>query len=229
MREKKSKPNSSSLKKTQNPLNFSPTLELEEGLGYPAVLVAGVDEVGRGCLAGPVVAGAVLLPSCVDFDAHPWLRKIHDSKKLSPQVREELAPLIHQWALATGIGMATEAEIDQFNIFHASHLALIRAVQALQVKPQQILVDGKFLPKSGFAAPAVAVVKGDQKSLSIAAGSIIAKVWRDQVMDELERKYPGYGFVTHKGYPTPAHAKALKELGVSIVHRRSFKTVAELL
>lgn len=229
MREKKSKSISVVSPKIKKTLDFSPTLELEMSLGFPRALVAGVDEVGRGCLAGPVVAGAVILPDPVDFEEQPWLRKIHDSKKLTPQVREELAPLIRQWALATGIGVATEAEIDELNIFHASHLALIRAVEALRVKPDQILVDGKFLPKSGFSAPAVAVIKGDQRSLSIAAGSIIAKVWRDQLMDDLEREYPGYGFMAHKGYPTPAHSKALKELGVTRVHRRSFRTVAELL
>jgi ribonuclease HII len=207
----------------------TPSLEYETRLGFPDVLVAGVDEVGRGCLAGPVVAGAVILPAKIDFEEHPWLLKIHDSKKLTPHLREELAPLIQSWALATGIGMATEEEIDRLNIFHASHLALIRAVEALQVKPQQILVDGKFLPKSGFSAPATAVIKGDQKSLSIAAGSIIAKVWRDQIMDDLEVKHPGYGFAAHKGYPTPAHAKALKQIGVSSVHRRTFKTVAQYL
>ena len=207
----------------------TPHLEYEIQLGFPQVLVAGVDEVGRGCLAGPVVAGAVILPSQIDFEAHPWLLKIHDSKKLTAQVREELAPLIQSWALATGIGVASEEEIDRLNIFHASHLALIRAVEALPVQPQQILVDGKFLPKTGFSAPATAVIKGDQKSLSIAAGSIIAKVWRDHVMDDLELKYPGYGFATHKGYPTPAHAQALKKIGVSSVHRRTFKTVAQLL
>jgi ribonuclease HII len=206
-----------------------PNLEYECQLGFPKIRVAGVDEVGRGCIAGPVVAGAVILPAKIDFEAHPWLLEVDDSKKMTELQRSRIAPLIDQWAPAVGSGLASVEEIDQFNIFHASHLALIRAVQALSISPQKILVDGKFLPKQGFSAPATAVIQGDQKCLSIAAASVVAKVWRDQHMEKLHLEYPAYGFSKHKGYPTPAHARALKEAGVSGVHRRSFKTVSALL
>lgn len=206
-----------------------PNLEYECQLGYPVVGVAGVDEVGRGCIAGPVVAGAVILPLQIDFKKDPWLLEVDDSKKMTVEQRDRIAPLIEKWALASAIGLATVEEIDQINIFHASHLALIRAVKALSVPPQQILVDGKFLPKQGFPAPATAVIKGDQKCLSIAAASVIAKVWRDRHMEELHAQFPEYGFSKHKGYPTPQHAQALKNVGVSRVHRRSFKTVSALI
>ena len=206
-----------------------PNLEYECQLGYPAVVVAGVDEVGRGCIAGPVVAGAVILPLYIDFEKDSWLLEVDDSKKMSADQRERIAPLIYQWAPAVGIGCASVEEIDEVNIFHASHLALIRAVQALKTKPQKILVDGKFLPKQGFSAPATAVIKGDQKCLSIAAASVVAKVYRDEMMLQLDQKFPEYGFAQHKGYPTPQHARALKKGGVTEVHRRSFKTVSALL
>ncbi len=200
-----------------------PGLEYEKKAGFPRVYVAGADEVGRGCLAGPVVAGAVILPTQVNYEDHPWLEEVNDSKKVTPLVRERLAPLITKWALATGIGIATVEEIDEINIFHASHLAIMRAVNALRVKPNHVLIDGKFLPKQGISIAASAVVKGDQKCLSIAAASIIAKVWRDQHMMELDQKFPDYGFAQHKGYPTVAHSQALKKQGVTEVHRRSFK------
>ncbi len=206
-----------------------PNLEYECQLGYPTVVLAGVDEVGRGCIAGPVVAGAVVLPPHIDFTKDSWLLEVDDSKKMSASQRERIAPLIYQWAPAVGIGLASVDEIDEINIFHASNLALIRAVKALQIAPQKILVDGKFLPKQGFSAPATAVVKGDQKCLSIAAASIVAKVWRDEYMLQLHQKYPEYGFSQHKGYPTPQHALALKRVGASAAHRRSFKTVSAVL
>ncbi len=205
-----------------------PNLEYECQLGFPNVRVAGVDEVGRGCIAGPVVAGAVILPSCIDFDQDPWLHEVDDSKKMSAEQRDRIAPLIYRWASSVAIGVASVEEIDQINIFHASHLALVRAACALGVVPSHVLVDGKFLPKKGFPAPATAVIKGDQKCLSIAAASIVAKVWRDAYMLELDRQFPAYGFSQHKGYPTPQHARALKAVGISAVHRRSFKTVSAL-
>jgi ribonuclease HII len=206
-----------------------PHLEHENQLGYPAIQLAGVDEVGRGCIAGPVVAGAVVLPRFINFKAHAWLEEIDDSKKLSATQRARLAPLIFGWALSVGVGVASVQEIDELNIFHASHLAMIRAVEALKVRPQALLVDGKFLPKQGFSVPATALIQGDQKSLSIAAASIVAKVWRDEYMVAMDSQYPVYGFLKHKGYPTPDHAQALKKHGVSEIHRRSFKTVAVLL
>jgi ribonuclease HII len=215
------------------PLKILPTLEHERALGAPEVLVAGVDEVGRGCLAGPVVAGAVILPR--EFyisDALPEeLRAVRDSKLLTPEKREKLAPWIRSHALAWAIGEATVAEIDTINIYHASHLAMVRAVQGLSQKPAIALVDGNALPK-GLAPIGLrgqTLVKGDMKSLAIACASILAKVHRDALLDEFETRYPGYGFGAHKGYSTPAHQRALRERGALEVHRRSFAPVAEVL
>ncbi|MCM2324561.1 MAG: ribonuclease HII [Oligoflexia bacterium] len=187
--------------------------------------VAGVDEVGRGCLAGPVVAGAVILPAVIDYAAYPWLADITDSKNLSPKAREQLAPLIEGWAVGAAVGHATVEEIDRINIYHASHLAMERAVAALGVRVEHVLVDGNAIPKA-LRCPSTAIVKGDLKCLSIAAASIIAKVWRDRLLTELDARYPGYGFAIHKGYGTPAHLEALKSLGACAVHRRSFAPVA---
>lgn len=205
-----------------------PTLEEEYRVGYPSLLVAGVDEVGRGCIAGPVVAGAVILPLVVDYESEPWLSEVTDSKELAATVRERLAPKIWAWALSAATGLSTVEEIDKINIFHASHLAMTRAVQGLNVRPQHLLIDGKFLPKQGLSAPASAIIKGDLRCLSIACASIIAKVWRDHLMEELDQEFPGYGLAQHKGYPTPEHAKALQKLGALRIHRRSFKTVSEV-
>lgn len=211
-----------------------PTLEWENRVGYPHVIVVGVDEVGRGCLAGPVVAGAIALPLAIDFKAHPWISEIKDSKGLKPEARERLVPLIQGWALAYGIGQASVEEIDQINIYHASHLAMVRAIEVVRASlkshslEQHLLIDGKFLPKQ-LPCPATAIIKGDQQSLSIAAASILAKVWRDQHMVELDCQYPGYGFSVHKGYATPSHSRALKQNGVCKIHRRSFAPVAALL
>ncbi len=211
-----------------------PDLHFEYQAGYhpsPDLyrVIVGVDEVGRGCLAGPVVAGAVALPAHLDLGlqclkSHP-LAQVRDSKRLTTARRETLAPHIHQWAAKTGIGIATVEEIDQINIFQASHLAMVRAIQALNLPETHlfhILIDGKFLPRSGLPAPATAIIQGDQKSFSIAAASIIAKVWRDQQMHLLDQQYPGYGLSQHKGYPTALHIEALEQKGMSAIHRRSF-------
>jgi len=211
--------------------NSTPDTEWEVRVGYPNRIVVGVDEVGRGCLAGPVVASAVVLPSVIDLVRNPWLEKINDSKKLSPEMREELSPRIQDWAFSFGIGLASVEEIDRINIHHASHLAMMRAIDALnfakkRLLPEHVLVDGKFAPK-GLSCGATAIIKGDSKSLSIACASIIAKVWRDQHMAELDSQFPGYGFAVHKGYFTPVHIKALHEKGVCDIHRRSFRPVAE--
>jgi len=205
-----------------------PGLEYERKAGYPKFTVAGSDEVGRGCIAGPVVAAAVVLPSKIDFEKDPWLRDVNDSKGVAPSIREQLVPKIQSWAMSTSVGWASVEEIDQINIFHASHLAMIRAVQALSVAPKHLLVDGKFLPKQGFSMPATAVIQGDSQCLSIAAASILAKVWRDRLMGELDQQFPGYGFAKHKGYPTVAHTLALQKMGITPVHRRSFRTVSAL-
>lgn len=206
-----------------------PTVDFEIQAGYPLHTVVGADEVGRGCVAGPVVAGAIILPAVIDWERDSWLKSVADSKLLSEDERERLAPLISGWAFACAIGVATVAEIDEINIFHASHLAIVRAIQNLGVQPRHILIDGKFLPREGLMAPATAIVKGDQKCLSIAAASIVAKVWRDRHMADLDSKYPGYGLAKHKGYPTPAHSQALRKQGACEIHRRSFKTVSDLL
>ncbi len=206
-----------------------PSLDYEKRAGYPLIGVAGADEVGRGCLAGPVVAAAVLLPPEISYEQHPWLVEVNDSKKVTAVMREKLAPWIVGWAASSAIGIATVEEIDQINIFHASHLAIQRALEGLKIRPRHILVDGKFLPRQSLVAPATAVIQGDQKCLSIAAASIIAKVWRDRYMVELDRQFPVYGFSQHKGYPTPAHCQSLLAHGICEVHRRSFKTVAALV
>jgi ribonuclease HII len=183
--------------------------------------LAGVDEVGRGPLAGDVVAAAVILDP-----ARP-ISGLRDSKKLSAQRREELAVLIMERALAWAVARASVAEIDELNILQASLLAMHRAVRALEPQPSYVLVDGNRLPRWEYAAEPV--VKGDDRVPAIAAASILAKVQRDRELVALEQQYPGYGFAAHKGYPTAAHLKALQTLGVTPVHRRSFAPVRALL
>jgi len=183
-------------------------------------LIAGVDEAGRGPLAGPVVAGAVILPEWIRKRSKLWL--VRDSKKLNAAQREELFDLIFQEAVAVGAGEADSKEIDDLNIFQASLLAMERAVKSLSVAPDFALVDGICRIE---AVPSRAVKKGDLICLNIAAASIIAKVTRDRRMLEFDRNYPGYGFALNKGYATAAHLKALAELGPCGIHRRSFEPV----
>lgn len=203
-------------------------LEIETSLGYPKKLIAGVDEVGRGCLAGPVVAAAVILPKRINLLENPWLEKVNDSKLLDPKVRQELVPFIRKWSFAYSIGVASVDEVDDLNILHASHLAMVRAVQDLFEKPDHVIADGKFIPKA-MGVPVTPVIKGDSLSLSVASASILAKVWRDQKMEELDREYPGYGFSSNKGYPTREHLKGLSIRGITPIHRRSFRPVANFL
>ena len=184
-------------------------------------LLAGVDEVGRGPLAGDVVAAAVIL-----VPERP-IKGLRDSKKLSAAQRESLAPAIRERALAWSLARASVAEIDELNILHASMLAMRRAVEALSPQPQYVLVDGNRLPCWEY--PSEPVVKGDDRVPAIAAASILAKVQRDSEMVALDRQFPGYGLARHKGYPTRAHLTALRELGVSAIHRRSFAPVRDLL
>jgi len=183
-------------------------------------IVAGVDEVGRGPLAGDVVAAAVILG-----DSSP--AGLTDSKALSPRQRERLAETIRSEAVDWSLGRATVAEIDELNILQASLLAMWRAVEGLSVQPSLVLVDGNHLPRWSYEARAI--VKGDLIEPAISAASIVAKVTRDSEMVILDDQYPGYGFATHKGYPTKAHLAALASLGVSPVHRRSFGPVKRLL
>lgn len=185
------------------------------------LMVAGVDEVGRGPLAGPVVAAAVILDPQNPIDG------LMDSKKLTEARREALSKVIKQCALAWSLGRAEVEEIDRINILQASLLAMQRAVAGLAVRPDKALVDGNKLPK--LDCPAEAIVKGDSKIPAISAASIIAKVARDTEMLELDAKYPGYGLAKHKGYPTKLHIQALSELGVSPIHRLSYRPVRQFL
>ncbi|NLL18478.1 MAG: ribonuclease HII [Clostridia bacterium] len=189
----------------------------ERRLGSPEIMIAGVDEAGRGPLAGPVTAAAVIL------DPQILLPGLDDSKKKSPKERELLAGLIQEKSLAFSIGWATVEEIDCLNILQASFLAMKRAISGLSVKPDHVLVDGWEI--KGLGIPQTAVVKGDRVSASIAAASIVAKVARDQLMEEMAELYPQYGFHQHKGYPTKEHYAALAKYGPSPLHRRSFKGV----
>ena len=190
-------------------------------IDYHGPGLAGVDEVGRGPLAGDVVAAAVILDP-----ARP-IAGLRDSKKLSAPRREALALCIKEQALAWAVARATVAEIDQLNILQASLLAMHRAVRALCPQPAYVLVDGNRLPRWDYASEPV--VKGDDRVPAIAAASILAKVQRDSELVALERQYPGYGFAAHKGYPTAAHLEALRTLGVTPVHRRTFGPVRALL
>ncbi|MSR12325.1 MAG: ribonuclease HII [Gammaproteobacteria bacterium] len=187
----------------------------------PGLLCAGTDEVGRGPLAGAVVAAAVILNP-----AQP-IAGLGDSKQLSEKQREQCYGQILQFAVAFAIGRASVIEIDRLNILHASLLAMQRAVEALSTQPEFVLVDGNRCPLWRYRSQAV--VKGDARVAEIAAASIVAKVTRDREMRLLDAEYPGYGFARHKGYPTPQHLLALQELGPCPIHRRSFAPVAQLL
>ncbi len=179
--------------------------------------LCGVDEAGRGPLAGAVYAAAVILPQ-----SHPIVG-LNDSKKLSARQRERLFAEIKTYAVAWAVASASVAEIDKLNILWATMLAMKRAVEALPVVPQEVLVDGNRTPD--LAIPARAIVQGDATVPVISAASILAKVSRDREAMELEHRYPGYGFARHKGYPTPEHLEALKRLGPTPVHRQSFSPV----
>lgn len=185
------------------------------------LMIAGVDEAGRGPLAGPVVSAAVVLPSDFPIDG------ITDSKKLSPKKRDLLFDVIMDGATAVGIGMADAEEIDRENILQASLLSMARAVQGLSVAPDYLLIDGIF--KIPYDTGQLPIKKGDSKSISIASASIIAKVTRDRMMLEYHQKYPEYGFNGHKGYPTKAHRQAIAKFGPCPIHRRTFKGVIEYL
>ena len=177
-------------------------------------VICGVDEAGRGPLAGPVCAAAVILPKGLEIPG------LTDSKKLTDKKRRELFPLIQEQAIAYGIGFATEQEIDEINILQATFLAMQRALNQLTVKPDLALIDGNR--EKDFGLPVKTVVKGDSLSANIAAASILAKVTRDNLMQEMAETYPQYGFEIHKGYGTKAHYAALREHGACPIHRMSF-------
>lgn len=200
----------------------SRTLRRERALWREGVaLIAGVDEVGMGPLAGPVVAAAVILPPKVRIDG------VRDSKRLSARARERLASEISAAAIGVGIGTADVLEIDTWNIFQAGLRAMARAVAALPAMPQHLLVDARAIPDCPIQQ--TSIVDGDASVYSIAAASIVAKVHRDAVMHTLAERYPGYGFEQHAGYATRAHLDALRRLGPCPAHRRSFAPVRELL
>lgn len=188
--------------------------------------IAGLDEAGRGAWAGPVVAGAVILP--LDrFDLAHALRGVNDSKQLTPAEREALLPAILETAVAVGVGHAAQGEIDALGIVPATRRAMQRALDVLPVAPDALLVDGRAL--LAFALPCLALVRGDQQSLSIAAASIVAKVTRDRFMDSLDDLFPQYGFREHKGYGTPQHQGALRHFGPCAAHRLTFAPLRALL
>jgi ribonuclease HII len=182
--------------------------------------IAGVDEAGMSPLAGPVVAAAVILPKGARI-AH-----VDDSKKLSPKQRDELAPEIKRAAIAWSVAFVEHDEIDRINIYWAGILAMRRAVEGLSSAPEHLLIDARKLKECPL--PQQAIVRGDSKSLSIAAASILAKTARDRRMAELDLRHPGYGFAIHKGYPVRAHREAILRLGLTSIHRRSFPRVLEL-
>ena len=189
--------------------------EIEKDLNQQGFeILCGVDEAGRGPLAGPVCASAVILPQGLEIPG------LNDSKKLSDKKRRELMPVIKEQALAWGIAFASEEEIDDINILQATFLAMRRAMDQLSVRPDLALIDGNR--ETDFGLPVKTVVHGDSLSANIAAASVLAKVTRDDLMIELAEKYPEYGFEIHKGYGTKAHYAALEKYGPSPIHRRSF-------
>ena len=194
---------------------------MEPDLYVPEGRVAGVDEAGRGPLAGPVIAGAVIL------DPEKPIAGLRDSKRLSASRRDELYDQIRERALAWAVGRAEVEEIDRINILQATMLAMRRAVEALQPFADHALIDGNRCPD--LYCTAQAIIKGDSKVLAISAASIVAKVTRDREMVELDRSYPGYGLARHKGYPSKAHIEALESLGVTPVHRRSYAPVRRVI
>ncbi len=196
-------------------------MSLQDDEDIPFLLVAGVDEVGRGPLAGPVVAAAVILTPERPVDG------LADSKKLSQKRREALCETIKERALSWALGRAEVEEIDRINILQASLLAMQRAVVALTPAPQHVQVDGNHCPVLNCSVEAV--IKGDGKIAAISAASIVAKVARDNEMISIDAQYPGYGLAKHKGYPTRDHLQALQRLGVTPIHRCSFKPVREIL
>jgi len=205
---------------SQSP-NFDHENELKSQ-GYE--LVAGIDEVGRGALAGPVVASAVILPHPANL---PWLQLVRDSKELKPRKRESLFDLIDKEAVAIGIGIVPPQVIDSMNILKATKLAMMQAVEKLPKQPSFLLIDRLSL--SQCPIPQRGITRGDKSCLSIACASIVAKVTRDRMMEELDGLYPGYGFAQHKGYGTRKHISCLQKLGPSPIHRLYFAPVKNVI
>lgn len=187
---------------------------------HPDLIEAGVDEAGRGCLAGPVFAAAVILPKDFDNDI------LTDSKMMSEKNRYVLRDIIQTEALAYGVAYATEAEIDEHNIANASYIAMNRAVKMLQQVPEMLLIDGKYFKPYDLKIPNKCIIKGDQKFAAIAAASVLAKTYRDDWMKKLTPQYPEYAWDINKGYPTKQHRTAILALGPTPYHRKSFRLLA---
>ena len=206
-----------------------PDLAAERALwGQGVGLVAGIDEVGRGPLAGPVAAGAVVLPAINRISGRfRWLRSVRDSKQLTPVAREELSGYIWQYSISAGVGFVSVDVIDRIGIAEASRQAMLGAIAELAAKPAHLLIDAFRLPACRL--PQTPIIDGDEKVMSIACASIIAKVARDRVMREEHGSHPGYGFVSNKGYATREHFAALDRLGPCLLHRRSFSPVREMV
>lgn len=188
-----------------------------QGINY----IAGVDEVGRGPLIGPVVTACVVLPK--DF----VLEGLTDSKKLSEKKRDEYYDYIMEHALSVSVGMMDEKVIDEVNIYEATKLAMYKAIEESKIKPEHVLIDAMKL--EDLTVPSTSIIKGDAKSISIAAASVIAKVTRDRMMIELDEKYPMYGFKSHKGYPTKKHIEAIEKYGLIEGYRKTFKPISEIV
>lgn len=196
-------------------------LEYEKNLYSQGInFIAGVDEVGRGPLCGPVVTCACILPKNYTLDG------LNDSKKISEKKREKLYEILIKDAISYSIGVSSPERIDEINILEATKEAMIEAINNLSVKPEHILIDAV---KLNINIPSTSIIKGDAKSSSIAAASIIAKVTRDRMMYELDKEYPEYGYASHKGYPTKKHIEAVKEFGVKEFYRKSFYPISEIV
>ena len=205
--------------------SYKPTFAEEEKLAAQGFrLTAGVDEAGRGCIAGPVVAAAVILPQ--RFKAR-WLEEVNDSKLLTPRKRDYLFSHISEASVAAEVGIVSHSFIDKQNILNATRLAMKQAIEKLQPQPDSLLIDFMKLPEVPF--PQKGITHGDGLCFSIACASIIAKVTRDRLMVEMDGKYPGYGLCRHKGYGTKEHISSLKRLGPCPIHRLSFRPVREAL
>ena len=205
-------------------IDIAPTYDEEAALlGEGCAVIAGVDEAGRGSLAGPVVAGAVVLPLYCDEN---WIAGIRDSKRLTPRQRETAIRSMREASVAMGAGGASSAEIDSMGIVEATRVAMARAIRELPTLPDFLLLDAITLPEVDI--PQRSIIKGDAKCLSIAAASIVAKVTRDSMMRDLDEEYPGYGFAQHKGYGTRQHIGGLENLGACPIHRRTFAPVRRL-
>ncbi len=188
----------------------------------PNRIEAGCDEAGRGCLAGPVVAAAVILPENFENDL------LNDSKKLSEKQRDALRPIIEKQALAWAVEIVDNNEIDQINILNASFLAMNRAVEKLRINPDHLLIDGNRF-RTKLDIPYSCIIKGDGKFLSIAAASVLAKTWRDELMEKLHNQHPPYNWKKNKGYPTKEHRESIKTHGISPYHRKTFRLLNDQL